>query len=134
MDANPILSALLGGNARRVFFESGVEEFAVPESVLDEVRAYIPAFSTRTGLPQDVLEFLLELLPLTPYTASTYRRTIPEAIRLIGRRDPDDVAPLALALHLDLPIWTNDRDFEQTGVSLYTTAQLLAVLFPKRDK
>jgi predicted nucleic acid-binding protein len=117
-----------------VFFESGVEEFAVPESVLDEVRAYIPAFSTKTGLPQDVLDFLLELLPLTLYAASTYRRTIPEAVRLIGRRDPDDVAPLALALHLDLPIWTNDRDFEQTGVSLYTTAQLLAVLFPKRDK
>ena len=74
MDANPILSALLGGNARRVFFESGVEEFAVPESVLEEVRAYIPAFSTKTGLPQDVLDFLLELLPLTPYAASTYRR------------------------------------------------------------
>ena len=117
-----------------MFFESGVEEFAVPESVLDEVHAYIPAFSTKTGLPQDVLDFLLELLPLTPYAASTYRRTIPEVVRLIGRRDPDDVALLALALHLDLPIWTNDRDFEQTGVSLYTTAQLLAALFPKRDK
>jgi len=77
-----------------VFFESGVEEFAVPESVLGEVRAYIPAFSTKTGLPQDVLDFLLELLPLTLYAASTYRRTIPEAVRLIGRRDPDDVAPL----------------------------------------
>lgn len=115
-----------------MFFESGVEEFAVPESVLDEVHAYVPAFSTRTGLPQDVLGFLLELLPLTSYAASTYRRTIPEAVRLIGHRDSDDVAPLALALHLDVPLWTNDKDFERTGAFLYTTAQLLAVLFPKR--
>ena len=91
-----------------------------------------PGWRRKTGLPLDVLDFLLELLPLTSYAASTYRRTVPEAARLIGRRDPDDVAPLALALHLNLPIWTNDRDFEQTGVALYTTAQLLAVLFPKR--
>jgi len=47
---------------------------------------------------------------------------------LIGERDPDDVDLLALALKLDIPIWTNDRDFEKTGVATYTTAQLLSLL------
>jgi len=90
-----------------VFFESGVKEFAVPERVLAEARAYIP-------------------------TAS-YRRSIPEATRLIAHRDPGDVPPLALALHLDTPLWTNDRDFARTGVTLFTTAQLLALFFPKHS-
>ena len=132
MDANPILSALLGGNARRVFFESGAEEFAVPEFVLGEVRAYIPILSSKAGLDPNVLDFLLTLLPLSPYPASAYRRSMPKAKTLIGRRDPGDVDTLALALHLDLPLWTNDRDFEHTGIVLYTTRQLLAQLFPKR--
>jgi hypothetical protein len=85
-----------------VFFESGVEEFAVPESVLDEVRAYIPAFST-SGLVSGTLLSRC----LTPFFYSA----------LLGGNARN-----------------NDRDFEQTGVSLYTAAQLLAVLFPKRDK
>ena len=104
----------------------------VREFVLGEVRGYIPVLSSKTELDPSVLDFLLTLLPLSPYPASVYRRSIPKAKVLIGRRDPGDVDTLALALHLDLPLWTNDRDFEHTGVSLDTTRQLLAQLFPKR--
>ena len=133
VDANPILSALLGGNARRVFFESAVEEFAVPERVLAEVRTYIPTLALKAGLHAAALELLLTLLPLSPYPEASYRRSIPEAARLIAHRDPGDVPPLALALHLDTPLWTNDRDFTRTGVTLFTTAQLLALLFPRHS-
>jgi predicted nucleic acid-binding protein len=41
---------------------------------------------------------------------------------------------LALALHLGVPLWSNDRDFEDTGVSRFTTAELLAVLFEDRGR
>jgi predicted nucleic acid-binding protein len=41
---------------------------------------------------------------------------------------------LALALHLDVPVWSNDRDFEDTGVSQFTTAELLAILFEDRGR
>ena len=98
---------------------------------MGEVRAYIPALSSKAGVDPNVLGFLLTLLPLSPYSVSVYRRSIPKAKNLIGRRDPGDVDTLALALHLDLPLWTNDRDFEHTGISIYTTRQLLARLFPK---
>jgi hypothetical protein len=30
------------------------------------------------------------------------------------------------------PLWSNDRDFENTGVSQFTTGELLAVLFGDR--
>ena len=134
VDTNPILSALLGGSAKRVFFESGVEEFAVAEAVVDEVRTYVPILASKAELDVRALDFILALLPLSSYPESSYRRSISDARQRIGRRDPDDVAPLALALHLDLPLWTNDRDFERTGVSLFTTAQLLGLFFPRRSQ
>ena len=40
------------------------------------------------------------------------------AKRRIGKRDPDDVDALALALTLKLPVWSNDNDFEESGVEL----------------
>ena len=46
-------------------------------------------------------------------------------------RDPDDIHLAALALKEDIPIWSNDRDFEKISIPVYTTAQLLKIL--KRD-
>jgi predicted nucleic acid-binding protein len=54
-----------------------------------------------------------------------YSKSLPEAMRRIGRRDPDDADLLALALHHKIPIWSNDRDFEKLRVELFTTEDLL---------
>jgi predicted nucleic acid-binding protein len=131
VDANPILSALLGGSAKRIFFESGINEFAVATVVVAEVRKYIPPLAAKTSVTERALEFLLGLLPLTMYSAPTYRHVIPRAQRLIAHRDPDDVDVLALALQLDIPIWTNDKDFDDVRLPLYTTAQLMHLFFPR---
>ncbi len=48
-----------------------------------------------------------------------------KARRRIGKRDPDDVELLALALHFQVPLRTNDNDFEGCGVEWFTTAELL---------
>jgi predicted nucleic acid-binding protein len=49
----------------------------------------------------------------------------------VAHRDPDDVEILALAIELGHPFWTNDKDFEETGVQVFTTAELLTMYFPK---
>lgn len=51
-----------------------------------------------------------------------------EAGRRIAKRDPDDVETLALAIHLGVPVWSNDDDFRGAGVTWYTTARLLAAV------
>ncbi|MGH7754202.1 MAG: PIN domain-containing protein [Gemmatimonadales bacterium] len=132
VDANPILSTLLGGQARRVFFESAIREFAVPERVISEVRRYVPRLAQKLGVRQAFLEYALNLLPLRVYPARRYARAVPEARRRIEQRDPTDVDVLALALHLGVSLWSNDRDFEDAGVSRFTTAELLAILFEHR--
>ena len=132
VDANPIFSALLGGQARRVFFESAISEFAVPERVISEVQRYVPRVAQKLGVEQAFLEYALNLLPLRVYPARWYARAVREARRRIERRDPIDGDVLALALHLDVPLWSNDRDFGDTGVSRFITAELLAILFEDR--
>jgi len=81
------------------------------------------------GVARAVIENALWLLPLTPYTGRIYRKSIAEAVRRIGQRDPRDVDVLALALHLGVPIWSNDRDFEEAATNCFTTARLLAMFF-----
>ena len=65
VDANPILSALLGGKAKRLFFESSITEFAVTGSALEEVTSYIPKMAQKLEVSPAFLHYALDLLPLT---------------------------------------------------------------------
>jgi predicted nucleic acid-binding protein len=42
--------------------------------------------------------------------------------------DPDDIELLALTLHMKIPLWTNDNDFERCGIERFTTAEILRKL------
>jgi predicted nucleic acid-binding protein len=79
-------------------------------------------------LSLDTVLLAVAALPVTVVEEPIYSSALPQARQLIGRRDPDDVDLLALALHLRLPLWSNDNDFEKTGVQCYTTAELLQKL------
>jgi predicted nucleic acid-binding protein len=46
-------------------------------------------------------------------------------------RDPEDAHAIALARSLDLPLWSNDRDFENIDLERYKTARLLRLLAAK---
>ena len=63
-------------------------------------------------LPLDLLMLAVAALPVTIVARDDYVAAVPEATSRIGRRDPDDVDVLALALHLRVPVWSNDNDFE----------------------
>jgi predicted nucleic acid-binding protein len=76
----------------------------------------------------DVVLLAVATLPVTVVERDVYEKSIPEAKRRIGRRDPDDVEILALALHVGAPLWSSDNDFEDAGVEWFTTAALLAAL------
>jgi predicted nucleic acid-binding protein len=115
--------------ARRIFFETPIQQFAIPEFTLAEVQAYLPRLALKVGVRTATLRNALDLLPLTSYAARAYRQNVTEARRRIGLRDPKDVDVLALSLQFGLPIWSNDRDFETAGVERLTTARLLALFF-----
>ncbi|MGC2153829.1 MAG: PIN domain-containing protein, partial [Terriglobales bacterium] len=79
-------------------------------------------------LPVDTLLLAMAALPVTVVEEPVYASAIPRARKLITQRDADDVDVLALALHMRLPLWSNDNDFEDTGIEWHTTAELLKKL------
>jgi len=76
----------------------------------------------------DTMLLAAATLPVSVVERAAYARELAQARRLIERRDPDDIDLLALALHLRIPLWSNDRDFEAAGIERYTTAELLKKL------
>lgn len=125
VDANPIISALLGGAALRVFWSPSLKELATTQFTINEILPYLPRLAKKISVPEALLRLELELLPLTIYEKDSYQGQITEATKRIGDRDPKDIDVLALALTLGYPLWSNDHDFEGTGVVLFTTASLL---------
>ena len=126
-DSNVLLSAVAGKAARRVF--SNAELIVVTtEQNIAEVREYVPEFAARYDLAEEILVDVLELLPIAVYPEREYADHIVPARRLLANRDEDDVALAALALHLRIPIWSNDRDYEGFPTGVVTTAVLIRIL------
>jgi predicted nucleic acid-binding protein len=127
-DANVLLAALIGGRARRVLGHPQVEEVLTTAATLAEVQVYAGQLARKKRLPVDLVLLAAATLPVTTVDRSSYSSSLPEARKRIAQRDPEDVELLALAIHFNLPVWSNDNDFEDAGVIWYTTAALLAHL------
>ena len=127
-DANVLLSAVIGGQAMRVLRHAAIEELLTTETTLAEVQEYAGQLARKRRLAIDVVLLAAATLPVTTVAKATYTASMAEARKRIGRRDPDDVELLALAMQLEIPLWSNDNDFENTGVVWYTTEELLAFL------
>ncbi|MGH9351598.1 MAG: PIN domain-containing protein [Terriglobia bacterium] len=124
-DANVLLSAVLGGRARLILESPQVEEILTVEQTVAEVHEYAIHLAKRKGLSEDLVLLAVGALPVTIAEQTTYKAAIAEASKRIGKRDPDDVELLALAIALSLPVWSNDRDFKGTGIEWLTTEALL---------
>ena len=121
------LSAVAGRAARRVFTNAALIVVTTEHNIA-EVQEYLPQFAERYDLPVELLVEVLELLPVTIYREDEYAEEIVVARRLLANRNEDDVALAALALRLRIPIWSNDRDYENFPNGVITTAVLLKIL------
>ncbi len=124
-DANVLLAAVLGGRARLILESPQVEEILTVQQAVAEVEEYAVHLAKKKGLSEDLVLLAVGALPVTIPEQTTYKAAIPEASKRIGKRDPDDIELLALAIALKLPVWSNDRDFKGTGVEWLTTEALL---------
>jgi len=124
-DANVLLSAVIGGRAKLILEHPKVEEVLTTEPTLAEVEEYALVLAKKKHLPVDTLILAVASLPVTIVERSQYLKRLPRALRLIRHRDPDDSELLALALQFRIPVWSNDRDFEDVEVEVFTTEHLL---------
>ena len=126
VDANPILSAIIGGNARMVFLNADHISFYTTVFNFKEVEKYIPILALKRKLPVEDLYLALSTLPISVCDVEFYKDTLKNAKSMMRERDPDDVHLLGLALKLTCPIWSNDKDFEGLGIKVYTTLDLIS--------
>jgi predicted nucleic acid-binding protein len=128
VDANPLLSALMGGQAESILL-SRKFAFVSTQFTLFEVQKYLPRVAARTGISLAELLDAYNLLPVVAHQPHVYDAHIDAAKGLIGARDEKDVPILALSLALAIPIWSDDRDFEGlAGVTVVKTSELLVRL------
>ena len=127
-DANVLLSAVIGGRARLVFNHPDIENVYTTEATLAEVREYAASLGRKKKLAVDLIMLEVAALPVAVVAREVYEGKMAQAQTLIGWRDPDDVEILALTLHFDVPLWSNDKDFAGCEIEQLTTAALLRKL------
>jgi predicted nucleic acid-binding protein len=124
-DANVLISSVFAGRSGLVLRHPSISEVVTTSFTFSEVEQYVRVLAKKKRLPMDILQLAVAALPVTIVERAEYATRIPEAVRRIGKRDPDDAELLALALNREIPIWSNDRDFEDAGIEWFTTEKLL---------
>lgn len=129
-DANVLLAAVIGGRARLVLTDPAGPRCVAAVAVRDEVLRYLPQLAAKRRLDLPLLLAAAAALPVAWQAETAYKARENEARKLMAGRDPDDWPTVALALATGFPIWSQDRDFEVTGLPIWTTGALLDALKP----
>jgi predicted nucleic acid-binding protein len=93
-----------------------------------EVRWHLAEFAKRYEFDIDYLHAVMDDLPVVRYGYDEYASHLAEARRYLQHRDPNDVGLAALALKVGVAVWSNDNDFRELPLPVYTTAALLRAL------
>lgn len=128
-DANVLLSATIAGRARDVLLDPEVPRVIAARAVGERVLEHLPRLALRRGLNLGLLLAAFAALPLEWIDQANYLAYEPEARRRMRTRDEDDWPSVALALSLQgsraIAIWSQDKDFEASGVPTVSTGGVL---------
>lgn len=117
VDASVLVAcAIANGKARRALFASVNTDFFAPALIRDELVRRVPKILALSVISPSVLSALLEDLfsRVTVIPLEGFAHRMAEAIELTTRANAQgDEDYVALALALNAPIWTYDRDFHR---------------------
>ena len=124
LDANILIRAVLGRRVRRLI-ETYAEHvrFFTPDACVTSAQAYLPDLAHRRGWPVGhgltLLARVCDWIEVVDH--ALYADFEARARARMAGRDEDDWPVAAVALALDSPIWTEDRDFFGAGIATWTT-------------
>ena len=124
LDANILIRAVFGQRVRQILeVYEDIAGFYSPDVCFQDARKYIPDLSKRRGFNPEIGLSVLEQIGhvVEPVDRSLYEDYENLARERVLTRDPGDWPIVAVALLLDLPIWTEDQDFFGSGVATWTT-------------
>ena len=127
VDANILIRAALGRRVRSLLnrYEESTDFYA-PDVCFDDAREYVEQILNQRGSGADLgLQVIRQIeLLVEPVDRSLYVEMEGPARERISVRDPDDWPIIAVALLLEAPIWTEDRDFFGSGLAVWTTDRI----------
>ena len=126
LDANILIRAVLGTRAaQHIRSYAPTVIFLTVEEAFEDAATYLPEVLARRGLDETTQAALQKLAALRRVIEVIPTELLahlePLARERLRGRDEDDWPYLALALLLDCPLWTEDRDFFGCGIPLWTT-------------
>ena len=132
VDANIIVAGFLrSATTRQLLLDERLTLFA-PEHMFIESERVLTSSRLRKkigGLSQAQVRSILNQLAarISILPAPSYQHCLAKALRLAPHTE--DAPYLALALHLRIPVWSNDAALkEQSAVAVYSTQKLLELL------
>ena len=132
IDANILLASLVKDAITRELMLDPRLTLVAPEHLLSETSNLLKKSSSlrkRIGLPHQELQLLFEVLTQEIQTKphAEYKLRMKEAITIAPHKE--DAPYMAVALALNMPIWSNDKGMHaQTRVRVYTTRRVLKIL------
>jgi predicted nucleic acid-binding protein len=128
IDTNIIFSSLLkDSTARKIILSDAFNLFA-PEFLFTEIKKYEKTILKKSGLRKENFDLLLLLLQshIAVIPFNEFSGYLTEAEAEMEGIDKKDAPFIALALKLDIPIWSNDLDFKkQKKIISYTTDEIM---------
>lgn len=129
LDANIVISALMGSRANLTIITSHNHSFYTPSCIINEIKKYKVLICEKTGQTSEEFDesfdALLKFVKLLEYIE--YEDFMDKARQAISHRDWKDADYLACALAVKADfIWTNDKDFViQKLVAIKTTNEFI---------
>jgi predicted nucleic acid-binding protein len=127
LDANILLRAVFGQQVRHLLEKyEGQVRFYTPDVCFQDAERYVPIVSKDRAVDADLGQTVLIGIGrlVERVDRSLYEGYESEARDRVGLRDPDDWPVVAVALLLDLPIWSEDQDFFGSGIATWTTNRI----------
>ena len=118
VDANILISALLGGKSRFILFDPKFE-FITTQFTLQEVEKYISFISKKSGISESEISEAINLIPLTVISRNKYKKFIKESTKIMMDIDKNDIEILALYLKERTYLWSEDKDFDRAIKKLH---------------
>lgn len=131
VDTNVLFTYFWEGSFSRSLLISKDLELVSPEYSLEELKEHKEEIKKKVRISEsdfervlDELHYYVNFISFESYSSFLKR--------VNGVPDRNDLDFLALALKLDVPVWTNDKHFkEQSLVKVYTTVELVKELESK---
>ncbi len=129
VDTNCLISALIkDGKTRELICSSQIKLYA-PEHIISETINHKLEILKKSNLDENDFGLLINILlsQITIISKPEFEPCKEEALKLVTH--PEDSPFIALAIHLQIPLWSNDEDLKlQNRVKIYSTKELLEIM------